>query len=160
MSFILHRIAGVCIPYVTQIDAEYLSTVASNDRFYIASSDGAFKASAITDGRVDSNTQDLELQIQVIINSDILCGTTGNATFFDEIVQNDLVRIFGERVIERKGEIEGRFCVALEVKVVQRAATKSIRIIARIASRSSDFFKVGIEPIWVGNSDTQIKADS
>lgn len=55
-------------------------------------------------------------------------------------------------ILERKGEIEGRFCVALEVKVVQRAATKSIRIIARIASRSGDFFKVGIEPIWVGNT--------
>lgn len=92
------ELSGVCISYATQIDAEYLSTAASNDRFYIASSDGAFKASAITDGRIDSNTQDLELQIQVIINSDILCGTTGNATFFDEVVQNYLVRVFGERV--------------------------------------------------------------
>lgn len=55
-------------------------------------------------------------------------------------------------ILERKGEIEGRLCVALEVKVVQRAATKSVRIVARIASCSGDLFKVGIEPIWVGNT--------
>lgn len=163
MSPILHctktNSSSACITYITQIDAEYPSTVAANDRLYIASSDGALKASTITDGRIDSNTQDLELHIQIIINSDILCGT-GNATFFDEIVQDDFVRVFSERVIERKGKIEGRFCVALEIKVVQRAATKGVRIVARITSCSSDLFEVGIEPIWVGNTDTQIEADS
>lgn len=116
MSFILHRIAGVCISYVTQIDAEYLSTAASNDRLNgllqlillsqqpvsltsisLAVMGHSKLALLLTVGsivipRIYTSSQkiyllktgkaDLELQIQVIINSNILCGTTGNATFF------------------------------------------------------------------------------
>lgn len=107
--------------------------------FYIASSDGAFKASAITDGRVDSNTQDLYQQSEdlstenrksrpwasnsshnqqwypvrnhrkchIFLQSKITMCSASNAKRWltDEIVQNDLVRIFGERVTGWSAEV-------------------------------------------------------